>query len=76
MAKVQHNGLSQTLMNNSKSDTNFYLSEFYSKCKHSMEKVNKGCNVALVFDIVCTNAKTTIPLDCPVILTALKEIKK
>jgi hypothetical protein len=76
MAKVQHNGLSQTFMNDSKSDTNFYLSEFYGNCKHSMEKVTKGCNVALVLDFVCTNAKTTIRLDYPVILTALKEIKQ
>ena len=76
LVKVEYKGREKMFENHQNSANNFYLSAFYNNCKSLMEPVTRGWKLALVYDLVWTNAKTlTPPNDLPVFLTAVKKIK-
>jgi hypothetical protein len=61
--------------NHVSSEKNSYVSAFYNCSEKFMEPITKGHKLLLVYDLIWTNAKTTIPNNFPVFLTALKVIK-
>ena len=76
LVKVEYKGREKMFENHQNSANNFHLSAFYNNCKSLMEPVTRGWKLALVYDLVWTNAKTlTPPNDLPVFLTAVKKIK-
>lgn len=75
MFPVQYKGRSQTFENDASSDRNFYITTFYNCCEDIKETITQGHQLTLVYDLIWTNARTSIPRDFTVFLTSLKQIK-
>ena len=73
---VEYNRKKVAFENHGNSDKNFYLTAYYNCCEEFMEPVTRGHKLILVFDLIWANAKTEIPKNFPVFLTALKVIQQ
>lgn len=72
---VDYKGKSKILENDHQSGDHFYVSTICSCCNEVMEPITSGWRLTLVFNLVWINAKTRLPTDFPIFLTALREIE-
>ncbi len=72
---VEYKGKSKILENNYQSGEHFYVSTICSCCNEVMEPITSGWRLTLVFNLVWINAKTRLPIDFPIFLSALREIE-
>ena len=75
---VEHCGKVKRFAFDAKSDQNYFLTAFYADCQHQLEEITHGWRLTLVFNLVWKNRilPSKLPVDVPVLLNALNEIKE
>ena len=76
---LEHSGKTKKFSFDNGSDQKFFLTAFYADCEHQLEQVTQGWRLTLVFNLVWKNGGVPAlraPVDVPVLLEVLKEIKE